>query len=230
MLLNGSKAFWGLLIFIIMDAIRKNGFHINYRELELYLLNPRTAKRGNAIRQHLQNCLVCREKFNRISLFHGILYNELATSIKPSVFDFCKCLAPPGTHYGLFICSAVPEKNNFYGNAYLAKLTFSVNGHLSPYQLSDFSLPTGMIGIIFYYDLQRNKLLLFPFSNEIRSFSHWTLTIPGILEKAAINPMGCVKIDHLDFEVLNHHLVFFKHNSIYHPKLSIIHLLQSSLE
>lgn len=208
-----------------MSIKKKNVIHPSYREIELFYLNPSTCIIAKKNRDHLYSCPLCQKRLKQIAAFYQILHAEIKKSINPSILDFCKKLAPKGTKYGLLICSPYPEKNNHNGDAYFATLAFSANGELSPHKLSDFSLPKGKIGIILYADLRLKKLLLLPCSNDISTFSHWDITIPGILEHGVINSMGAVKIDLLNFELLNNHLVYFKHVSNRQAASSILNQL-----
>lgn len=180
------------------------------RELEVYYLTASASTQHLKIKFHLYGCTKCMKKLQAITTFYKIFYAELHRPPLPSVLDFCKQAAPKGTKYGLLICSPHPEKNNHYGNAYWATLAFSANGNISQNKLSDFRLPKGYIGVMTYTDIKLHKLLLFVYSSDKHTLAHYRISIPGILEKAFLNPLGAVKIDLLNFELLNNHLFYLK--------------------
>lgn len=193
-----------------MSVEKKNSSCPSHKELELFYLTPNAATKIKKIQRHLLHCLRCKQEISRIKRFYQILSAELEKPIFPNVLDFCKQIAPKWTQYGLLICSPHPEKNNHHGKAYRATLAFSVNGTITQKKLTDYNLPAGHIGVMFYTDPKLNRLLLFLYSKDEQNFSRWRISIPGILQKTILNPSGAVNIESLNFELLINHLFYFQ--------------------
>ena len=160
---------------------------------------------------HLQQCEVCRDRFQEIDGFYALFVQEINKPITNGTLDFAKQIGKSGVKYGLILCDPVPEMTNGHGFAYKTKIQFVANGAYNPQKLSSFKekLAPHQLSIRFMTDPDCNAVMIFVHTNEHVSLKGWALKLPGVGETILSQP-GAGKIQSLDLKKMDNQIAYLR--------------------
>jgi len=162
---------------------------------------------------HLQQCAICRDKFEELEAIYTHLNEELSKPVSNKVLDLAKKIRSKDTVYGLVVCEPV-KKEGEKSLSYKTKVLFTANGTgNNKSKLSDFDfkkLPQDNIAIRAMTDKACDKLLLYLWSSNRYSFEGLELKISDKSQRAVFNSAGVSHLPLMKIEDLGDKVIYFK--------------------
>lgn len=168
---------------------------------------------------HLQQCELCRAKFEELEGIYAHLNEELEKPVTNQALDLAKKLRNQDTTYGLVVCRPLKSKGN-KTRSFKTKVLFTANGtgthkdkSLQEFNLD--SLPKDSIAIRAMTDKSCDRLLLYLWSSNGHAFEGLELKVPDQSRRAIFDKAGVSSVPMMEIQDLGDKVIYFKekHNT-----------------
>lgn len=179
-------------------------------ELELqFLQNDLNRVLKENPQHHLFDCPICQKYLNELDGIYESISAELSYPVSNKVLDFACSISTLQLQKGQFICKPVIKKTQKIAVEYQLVLVFSKkeNKNFCDYDFKNHHDSNMYIRVV--SDPAWNKLLLFFKHKDQINYSHYSFTIPGIIERANISTNGTAVIPFIQIKNLNNKSIFF---------------------